>query len=107
MEVTPEQIKEALGEGEDEFLECMRIVTDIIDNPGDYTGMKALIMANKLAALRTAIGVRVAYFKSTEKGIVATRKKNFLISMEHNLEENIMVLKLLGRVEAKITNGSF
>lgn len=103
MIITPAQIKEALGEGEEEFLECMRIVNDIIENPDSYTGMKAMIYASKLAALRTAIGVRAAYFKTGEKSIAVTRKKNFLISMEHNLEENINCLKLLGRVEGRAT----
>lgn len=87
----------------EEFARCMEIVQEILDRPNAMVGSEALIAAAKLAALRTKIGVRAQYYKTSDKSIIQRRRKDLLITMFTALEENINTLKLLGRVEAGMT----
>jgi len=101
--VTLEEIFEVLDREEyDEFITAMSVVEDIIENPSKYVGAQALVSAAKLAALRTKIGLRGQYYKTTEKSIIQRRRKDLLLTMFVALEENIMTLKLLGRTEARM-----
>lgn len=95
-----EQIADVLEEDSQGFLEVMKIVDDIIENPENYSGIKALMLANKLAAYRTKIGVKANYLKSQERSLRNRQKKDILLSLEHNLVENINCLKLAARIEA-------
>jgi hypothetical protein len=94
-------IVKAMGEDADDFLEIMRIVDDIIVSPDKYSGIKALMLANQLAAYRTKIGIKANWLKSQERSISNRQRKDVLLSLEHNLEENINCLKLMGRIEGK------
>ena len=98
--MTVEDIAVALGEEAPGFLEVMSLVDDIIENPDKYSGIKALMLANKLAAYRTKIGVKANYLKSQERSLRNRQKKDILLSLEHNLVESINCLKLAARIEA-------
>lgn len=82
-----------------EFSDCMSIVQRILDQPHAMMGSEALVAAAKLAALRTKLGARAQYYKTSEKSILQRRRKDLLMLMFTALEENINTLKLLGRVE--------
>lgn len=84
------------------FIDAMMVVEDIIDNPSKYVGSQALVSAARLAALRTKIGIRAQYYKTSEKSITQRRRKDLLLTMFSALEENINTLKLLGRIESKM-----
>ncbi len=49
-----EQIRYAMGDKAEEFVEVMRLVDDIIENPGRYIGMQAA----KTAAIWLRTGLR-------------------------------------------------
>lgn len=100
VEVDLDEIAGALSSEEyGEFRECMIIVQKILDRPNAMMGSEALVAAAKLAALRTKIGARAQYYKTSEKSILQRRRKDLLMLMFSALEENINTLKLLGRVE--------
>jgi hypothetical protein len=104
LEVSIDEICAVLSKDEfDEFISVMIVVQDILDNESKYVGSYALIAAAKLAALRTKLSIRAQYYKTSEKSIIQRRRKDLLISMYQALEENINTLKLLGRVEAKVS----
>jgi len=101
VEVDLDEIAGALSSEEySEFSECMSIVQKILDRPNAMMGSEALVAAAKLAALRTKLGARAQYYKTSEKSILQRRRKDLLMLMFTALEENINTLKLLGRVEA-------
>lgn len=92
-------IYDAMGEDAKEFIDAMSIVQAIIDDPHAFHGKRAAVEANRLAALRTLIGVKSQYYKTAEKSIRNTKKRNVLMTMYQALEENINTLKLLARLE--------
>lgn len=96
--VTLEAIQDAMGEESKEFLEAMSIINMIIESPDSFSGKRAAIEANRLAALRTMIGVKAQYYKTAERSIRNTKRKNVLMTMFQALEENINTLKLLSRI---------
>jgi len=100
--LTVDLIKDAMGEEAEEFLQAMQVIDAIIADPGGFHGKRALVEANRLAALRTKIGVKAQYYKTAEKSIRNTKRRNVLMTMFTALEENINALKLLGRIEASI-----
>ncbi len=101
VEVNLDEVAGALSSEEyKEFSDCMDIVQKILDRPNAMMGSEALVAAAKLAALRTKIGARAQYYKTTDKSIIQRRRKDLLMVMFTALEENINTLKLLGRVEA-------
>jgi hypothetical protein len=101
LELTEEDIQDVLGFEAERFLETMVLIEDMIDHPDKYTGQRALLESIRLSAYRTKIGTVANWLKSQEKSIMGRRKKDLLLSMERNLEENINCLKLAARVEAK------
>lgn len=105
VEVNLEEVAGALSSEEyQEFSACMDIVQKILDRPNAMMGSEALVAAAKLAALRTKIGARAQYYKTTDKSIIQRRRKDLLMVMFTALEENINTLKLLGRVEAGMSS---
>ena len=48
--INKEMLQEQMGDKAEEFMECLRIVEDIINNPDHYLGMQAVKYANILAA---------------------------------------------------------
>jgi len=103
VEVTEEDIKFALNGDYKEFIEVMTIVNDMIDNPDKYTGYRALKTAMILASWRAKIAMKAAYLKTAGESVANRKKKNILISLEHALEEPINTLKLLGKVDARLS----
>lgn len=87
-----------------EFSSCMEIVQRILDQPNAMMGSEALVAAAKLAALRTKLGARAQYYKTSDKSILQRRRKDLLMLMFTALEENINTLKLLGRVERSMSD---
>lgn len=106
-QVTFEQVIEVLGEEEaTEFNQVMNYVQAIIDSPEKYNGLRAIHVANQLAALRTKIGLRAQHYKafySEDKSMTTKRRKYLTETLYHALEENINTLKLIGRVDAKLS----
>lgn len=104
VEVELDEILGVLSSQEyEEFKSCMEVVQRILERPNALMGSEALVAAAKLAALRTKIGVRAQYYKTSEKSVLQRRRKDLLMLMFSALEENINTLKLLGRVEAGMT----
>lgn len=105
VEVNLDEVAGALSSEEyQEFTACMDIVQKILDRPNAMMGSEALVAAAKLAALRTKIGARAQYYKTSDKSIIQRRRKDLLMVMFTALEENINTLKLLGRVEAGMSS---
>lgn len=97
--VNYEIISEAMGDNAEEFIECMRIIQDIIDNPETYIGMQALKYANILAAYRTQMIIKSQAYKRRSSLMNETDKLSNDIwkTMYEALTENINVLKLTGK----------
>jgi hypothetical protein len=105
VEVDLDEVAGALSAEEyAEFSGCMEIVQRILDQPNAMMGSEALIAAAKLAALRTKLGARAQYYKTSDKSILQRRRKDLLMLMFTALEENINTLKLLGRVERSMSD---
>lgn len=97
--VDPEWIAAHMGGKAEEFLECMRIVQDIIDNPDTYVGAQAAKYANILAAYRTMMIVKSQAFKRKSQ-IMSEEDKlvnDIWKTMYEALSENINVLKIIVR----------
>lgn len=92
-------IKEAMGDQAEEFVECMKIVNDIIERPEHYVGGQAIRYANQLAAYRTTMIVKSQMFK--RKSSMMDMEDKFINdiwkTMYEALGENINVLKLSAR----------
>lgn len=100
VEMTQESVLEALGQKEGaNFLAVMDMVQAIMDDPQSMAGSSALVLAAKLAAYRTKMGVFAQLYKTQDKSIKYRRRKDILFTMYNALEENINTLKLLGRIE--------
>jgi hypothetical protein len=85
-----------MGDRAHEFIECMRIVQDIIDNPEHYVGMQAIKYANVLAAYRTQMIVKSQAFKR-RSSIMSDQDKlvnDIWKTMYEALTENINALKI-------------
>jgi hypothetical protein len=97
--VDPDWLSEQMGDKAEEFLECMRIVQDIIDNPDFYVGAQALKYANVLAGYRTMMIVKSQAYK--RKSSMMTEQDKFVNdvwrTMYEALVENINVLKIIGK----------
>ena len=94
-----DMLSDAMGDNASEFIECMRIVQDIIDNPETYIGMQALKYANILAAYRTQMIVKSQAYKRRSSIMSESDKMSNDIwkTMYEALSENINVLKLIGK----------
>jgi len=97
--VDPDWLAEQMGDKAVEFLECMRIVQDIIDHPDSYLGYQALKYANILAAYRTTMIVKSQAFKRKSSMMNEQDKlvNDVWKTMYEALVENINVLKIIGK----------
>lgn len=88
-----------MGERGKEFIECMRIVQDIIDNPDHYVGMQAVKHANILAAYRTQMIVKSQAFKRRSSMMSEQDKlvNDIWKTMYEALTENINALKIASK----------
>jgi len=88
-----------MGDKADEFLECIRIVEDIIENPDHYVGFQAIKYANVLAGYRTLMIVKSQMFK--RRSTMMTEQDKFVNdiwkTMYEALTENINALKLAAK----------
>lgn len=92
-------IAQNMGERSKEFIECMRIVQDIIDNPQHYVGMQAIKYANLLAAYRTQMIIKSQAFKR-RSSLMSEQDKitnDIWKTMYEALSENINVLKIASK----------
>jgi hypothetical protein len=89
-------IAENMGDRSSEFIECMRIVQDIIDNPSHYVGAQAIRYANVLAAYRTQMIIKSQAFKRRSSMMSEQDKmvNDIWKTMYEALGENINVLKI-------------
>jgi hypothetical protein len=97
--VSIEQIQETMGDKAGEFIEVMRIVDDIIENPNHYLGQQAARTAAILAAYRTRVIIMAQAYKRNST-IMSNRdkvSKDIWYTLHEALEENINTLKLLAR----------
>lgn len=92
-------LAEQMGDKAKEFVECMRIVQDIIDNPDHYIGMQAIKYANILAAYRTQMIVKSQAFKrkSTMMNEQDKLVNDIWKTMYEALSENINALKIASK----------
>jgi hypothetical protein len=88
-----------MGDKANEFIECMKIVQDIIDNPETYIGAQAIKYANILAAYRTTMIIKSQAFK--RKSSIMSESDKFVNdiwkTMYEALQENINTLKLAAK----------
>ena len=95
--VDTEWIARHMGDKAEEFIECMRIIQDIIDHPDTYVGAQAAKYANILAAYRTMMIVKSQAFKR-KSSIMSEEDKlvnDVWKTMYEALSENINVLKII------------
>ena len=98
--VDQEFLEKQMGDRAHEFVECMRIVQDIIDNPDHYVGMQAIKYANVLAAYRTQMIVKSQAFKR-RSSLMSEQDKlvnDIWKTMYEALTENINALKISSKV---------
>lgn len=97
--INREILRAQMGDKADEFLECMRIVEDIIQNPEGYLGAQAIKYANILAAYRTVMIVKSQMFK--RRSTIMSEQDKFVNdiwkTMYEALSENINTLKLAAK----------
>lgn len=88
-----------MGDKAEEFLECLRIVEDIIENPDHYVGFQAIKYANILAGYRTLMIVKSQMYK--RKSTMMSEQDKFVNdiwkTMYEALTENINALKLAAK----------
>jgi hypothetical protein len=92
-------IADNMGDRSKEFIDCMRIVQDIIDNPNHYIGGQAIKYANLLAAYRTQMIIKSQAFKR-RSSLMSEQDKlvnDIWKTMYEALSENINVLKLASK----------
>ena len=94
-----ELVQRANFDKAEEFIECMRIIQDIIENPSDYVGMQAIKYLNVLAAYRTQMIVKSQAFKR-RSSIMNEQDKlvnDIWKTMYEALSENINALKIAAK----------
>jgi hypothetical protein len=91
-----DMIRDLMGDKSEEFIETMKIVQDIIENPDHYVGGQAMKYANILAAYRTMMIIKSQFYK--RKSSMMTERDKFVNdiwkTMYEALSENINVLKI-------------
>ena len=94
--VDTDYIRDAMGSEAEEFIEVMRIVGDIIENPNHYLGIQASKCATILAAYRTQMIVKSQAYKRRSSRMTETDKlrNDIWKTLYQALEENINTLKL-------------
>lgn len=97
--ISKETLAAQMGDKAAEFIECLRIVEDIIENPDHYVGMQAIKYANILAGYRTLMIVKSQAFK--RKSTLMSEQDKFVNdiwkTMYEALTENINALKLAAK----------
>jgi hypothetical protein len=97
--VDPDWLAEQMGDKAQEFIECMRIVQDIIDNPQNYVGMQAIKYLNVLSGYRTMMIVKSQAFK--RRSSIMSEQDKFVNdiwkTMYEALLENINALKIAAK----------
>ena len=97
--INKEVLAEQMGDKAEEFIKCIRIVEDIIQNPDHYLGGQAVKYANILAAYRTLMIIKSQAFK--RKSSVMDDQDKFVNdiwkTMYEALGENINALKLAAK----------
>jgi hypothetical protein len=92
-------LSEQMGEKSQEFIECIRIVQDIIENPEHYVGSQAIKYANVLASYRTLMIIKSQAFK--RRSTIMSEQDKFVNdiwkTMYEALAENINALKLAAK----------
>lgn len=98
--VNTDMLSQHMGDKAEEFIECMKIVQDIIENPETYIGAQAIKYANILAAYRTMMIIKSQAFK--RKSSIMSESDKFVNdiwkTMYEALQENINALKLAAKV---------
>lgn len=98
--VDTEWLSKQMGDRAEEFIECMRIIEDIIDHPEHYVGMQAIKYLNKLSGYRTMMIIRSQAFK--RKSSLMSEQDKFVNdiwkTMYEALLENINALKIAAKV---------
>ncbi len=99
MIINREILANHMGDKAEEFLECLRIVEDIIENPDHYVGFQAIKYANVLAGYRTLMIVKSQMYK--RKSTMMSEQDKFVNdiwkTMYEALTENINALKLAAK----------
>lgn len=99
MIINREILANHMGDKAEEFLECLRIVEDIIENPDHYVGFQAIKYANILAGYRTLMIVKSQMYK--RKSTMMSEQDKFVNdiwkTMYEALTENINALKLAAK----------
>lgn len=97
--VDTEWLAGQMGDKSEEFIECVKIVQDIIDRPEHYVGMQAIKYLNVLAAYRTMMIIKSQAFK--RKSSVMSEQDKFVNdiwkTMYEALGENINALKIAAK----------
>jgi hypothetical protein len=97
--VDPQWLAEQMGDKSEEFIECLKIVQDIINRPEHYVGMQAIKYLNVLAAYRTVMIVKSQAFK--RKSSLMSEQDKFVNdiwkTMYEALSENINALKIAAK----------
>ena len=103
--VTTEEIALCLGDDAEEFLEVRKLVEKIMDDPSQFSGLRAGLAASRLAAVRFKIGTKAQVYKKLSVGNADLRvRKDLLMTMYDALIENINTLKGLARYEREAMN---
>lgn len=99
MIINKEILANHMGDKAEEFIECLRIVEDIIENPDHYVGFQAIKYANILAGYRTLMIVKSQMYK--RKSTMMSEQDKFVNdiwkTMYEALTENINALKLAAK----------
>ena len=97
--ITTDQISSMMGDKSEEFIQCMRVVEDIINHPDHYVGGQAMKYANQLAAYRTMMIVKSQMYK--RRSAIMSQEDKFVNdiwkTMYEALAENINVLKIAAK----------
>jgi hypothetical protein len=97
--VDTEWLGEQMGDKASEFIECVKIVEDIINRPEHYVGMQAIKYLNVLAAYRTIMIVKSQAYK--RKSSLMSEQDKFVNdiwkTMYEALTENINALKIAAK----------
>lgn len=92
-------LAEQMGDKAEEFIECMRIIEDIVAHPEQYVGMQAIKYLNKLSGYRTMMIVKSQAFK--RKSSLMSEQDKFVNdvwkTMYEAMLENINALKIAAK----------
>jgi len=98
--VDTEWLSKQMGDRAEEFIECIKIIEDIIDHPEHYVGMQAIKYLNKLSGYRTMMIIKSQAFKRKSSSMSEQDKfvNDVWKTMYEALLENINALKIAAKV---------